>query len=40
VLTLGAGLGDVLYEVAAVLLLSLAYFAAGVWVFGRRVMRI
>lgn len=39
VLTLGAGPGEVMYEMIMVLALSLAYFAFGVWVFGRRVMR-
>ncbi len=38
VLTLGAGPGEVIYEVAMVLALSVIYFAVGVWVFGRRVM--
>ena len=36
VLTLGAGLGDVTYELGALLLLSLLYFALGVWTFQRR----
>jgi ABC-2 type transport system permease protein len=35
VLTLGAGLGDVLYEVVMLLILSVVYFAAGVWLFQR-----
>jgi ABC-2 type transport system permease protein len=35
VLTLGAGLGDVVYELTALLTLSVAYFAAGVWLFKR-----
>lgn len=35
VLTLGAGLNDVLYELGAVLILSVIYFAAGVWLFRR-----
>lgn len=39
VLTLGAGPGEVIYEVAMVLALSVIYFAFGVWIFGRRVMR-
>jgi ABC-2 type transport system permease protein len=36
VLTLGAGLGDVVFELAALAVLSLAYFALGVWLFKRR----
>jgi ABC-2 type transport system permease protein len=39
VLTLGAGLGDVIYELAALLILSAAYFAAGVWLFSRTHLR-
>jgi len=39
VLTLGAGIGDVAFELAALALLSLAYFALGVWLFDRRRMR-
>jgi ABC-2 type transport system permease protein len=35
VLTLGAGLGDVIYELAALLVLSALYFAIGVWLFKR-----
>ena len=35
VLTLGAGLGDVLYELVALLVLSALYFAFGVWLFQR-----
>jgi ABC-2 type transport system permease protein len=35
VLTLGAGLGDVAYELAALLILSAAYFSLGVWLFQR-----
>jgi len=35
VFTLGAGLGDVLYELSALLILSAAYFAVGVWLFKR-----
>jgi ABC-2 type transport system permease protein len=36
VLTLGVGLKDVTYELAAVLTLSLLYFAAGIWLFQHR----
>jgi ABC-2 type transport system permease protein len=39
VLTLGAGLGEVSYEIAALLFLSAAYFAIGVWLFQRTQMR-
>lgn len=40
VLTLGAGLQDVLFELSIVLLLSAAYFIFGVWIFGKRVMKV
>jgi len=39
VLTLGAGLSDVTYELVALLLLSVLYLAAGVWLFGRMQLR-
>ncbi len=39
VLTLGAGLGDVVYELTALLVLSALYLAAGVWLFKRRHLR-
>jgi ABC-2 type transport system permease protein len=39
VLTLGAGLSDVAYELTALLVLSAAYFAAGVWLFQRTHLR-
>jgi ABC-2 type transport system permease protein len=39
VLTLGSGLRDVAFELVALLILSLAYFALGVWLFGRRRLR-
>jgi ABC-2 type transport system permease protein len=35
VLTLGAGPGDVIYELTALFTLSMLYFAAGVWLFRR-----
>lgn len=35
VLTLGAGLQDVLYELTALILLSMLYFGVGVWLFQR-----
>ncbi|MCC7354973.1 MAG: ABC transporter permease, partial [Anaerolineae bacterium] len=39
VLSLGAGLGDVLYELFALIILSVVYFAAGVWLFRRTHLR-
>lgn len=39
IFTLGAGLGDVLYELAALTVLSLLYFAIGVWLFQRTHLR-
>jgi ABC-2 type transport system permease protein len=33
ILTLGAGLGDVTFELTALSVLSVAYFAVGVWLF-------
>lgn len=39
VLTLGAGVGDVLYELAALLILTVIYFAVGVWLFSRTHLR-
>lgn len=39
VLTLGTGLGGVLYELIALVVLSTLYFAAGVWLFQRRHLR-
>ncbi len=39
VFTLGAGLGDVLYELAALTILSMLYFAIGVWLFQRTHLR-
>ncbi len=36
ILTLGAGLGDVMYELTALLALSAVYFAIGAWLFQRR----
>lgn len=40
VLALGATLADVAYELIAVLLLSALYYAAGVWLFERRYLRV
>ncbi len=39
IFTLGAGLGDVLYELAALTVLSMLYFAVGVWLFQRMHLR-
>jgi ABC-2 type transport system permease protein len=39
VLTLGAGLEGVLYELTALLVLSVAYLAVGVWLFKRTHLR-
>lgn len=39
VLTHGAGLGDVTYEIGSLLILSIVYFAAGAWLFERTRMR-
>lgn len=36
---LGAGIGDVAYELAALVVLSGLYFGAGVWLFRRRHLR-
>ena len=40
ILTLGAGLGDVFYELGSLVVLTLLYFAIGIWVFNRRHLRI
>lgn len=39
VLTLGAGLSEIAYELIMVFVLSLAYFGLGVWMFGKRAMQ-
>jgi ABC-2 type transport system permease protein len=39
IFVLGAGLGDVLYELAALTVLSATYFAFGVWLFRRTQLR-
>jgi ABC-2 type transport system permease protein len=39
VLSLGSGVGDILYELTALTLLSVLYFAAGVWLFQRLHLR-
>lgn len=39
VLTLGAGAGEVVYELIALLMLSAVYFSAGVWLFKRTHLR-
>ena len=38
IFTLGVGLRDVVYEMVSLLVLSLVYFALGVWLFQRRQM--
>jgi ABC-2 type transport system permease protein len=38
VLSYGAGIGDILFEISAVLVLTVAFYALGVWVFTRRHM--
>jgi hypothetical protein len=35
ILTLGAGLGEVAYELGALVILSAIYFVFGVWLFRR-----
>jgi ABC-2 type transport system permease protein len=39
IFVLGAGLGDVLYELIALTVLSMLYFAIGVWLFKRTQLR-
>jgi ABC-2 type transport system permease protein len=39
ILNFGAGLGDVLFEMTGILVLSALYFAAGLWLFRRRHLR-
>ena len=39
IFTLGAGFGDVLYELAALVVLTMLYFGVGVWLFQRAQMR-
>ena len=39
IMNLGVGFNDVLYEMGALLILSLVYFFVGVWIFQRRHMR-
>ena len=40
ILTLGVGLGSVLYELVSLIVLSILYFAIGIWVFHWRHMRV
>jgi ABC-2 type transport system permease protein len=40
IMNLGVGVEDVLYELGALLILSLVYFIIGVWIFHRRHMRV
>lgn len=39
VLSLGAGIGDIAYELSVMTILSIVYFAAGVWLFRRMHLR-
>jgi ABC-2 type transport system permease protein len=39
VLNMGAGLGDIVFEIIAILILTAIYFVAGVWLFRRLQMR-
>jgi ABC-2 type transport system permease protein len=39
IMTLGAGLNEVAYELVALVVLSVLYFAAGTWIFQRRHLR-
>jgi ABC-2 type transport system permease protein len=39
ILTLGSGLDEVAYELAALTILSVLYFAIGAWLFGRYHLR-
>jgi ABC-2 type transport system permease protein len=39
IFTLGAGFGDVLYELVALIILTALYFGVGVWLFQRTQMR-
>jgi len=39
ILTLGSGLDEVAYELVALVVLSVLYFAAGTWIFQRRHLR-
>ena len=39
IFTLGAGVGDVLYELSALVVLTILYFGVGVWLFQHTQMR-
>jgi len=39
ILSLGAGLGDVMYEIAMIVVLTAIYFAAAVWIYRRTQLR-
>jgi hypothetical protein len=39
ILNQNAGLGDVTYEMGAIIVLTVLYFAVGIWLFTRRHMR-
>jgi hypothetical protein len=38
VLGYGAGVGDIAYELGAIVVLTVAFYALGIWVFARRHM--
>jgi ABC-2 type transport system permease protein len=40
ILTLGAGVSDIWYEIISLILLSLIYFGIGIWVFQRRQLKL
>ena len=40
ILTLGAGLSDIRYEIISLIILSLIYFGIGIWVFQRRQLKL
>jgi ABC-2 type transport system permease protein len=40
VLTMGAGLGGVWYEIVSLILLSLIYFGIGIWIFQQRQLKL
>jgi len=38
ILNSGAGLDEVIFEIGTIAVLTFCYFAAGVWLFGKRHM--
>ena len=40
ILTLGAGVQEIGYEIISLIILSLIYFSIGIWLFSRRHMRV